>query len=240
MRVTKAVTKAFFYCSSNPFCCSEYGSFGFVVRPSWSRSCSAEQDTVIATCLCPYGFWLTRAWLKLWRKVPFRKHPTYVRKARNGYQLQRGVPKDVQPVLGKRIWVEGARSTYFFAKKALSIICSQDRSTDYWVSQWGSTDWILIRLNESRPLKTELSERSVLNRPRLKCVSLELWKKKGLLGAAQCHDLNQYWRFKLLQWCCKFWESWRASSGCTATTWRNMIWTKLSLLLCLVITQPYF
>ena len=40
-----------------------------------------------------------------------------MRKARNGYQLQRGVPNDVQPVLGKRIWVKGARSTYFFAKK---------------------------------------------------------------------------------------------------------------------------
>ena len=44
--------------------------------------------------------------------VPFRKHPTYVRKARNGYQLQRGVPKDVQPVIGKTIWVEGAGSPY--------------------------------------------------------------------------------------------------------------------------------
>ena len=44
--------------------------------------------------------------------VPFRKNPTYLRKARNGYQLQRGVPKDVQPVIGKTIWVEGAGSTY--------------------------------------------------------------------------------------------------------------------------------
>ncbi len=35
-----------------------------------------------------------------------------MRKARNGYQLQRGVPKDVQPVMGKTIWVEGAGLTY--------------------------------------------------------------------------------------------------------------------------------
>ena len=33
-----------------------------------------------------------------------------MRKARNGYQLQRGVLKDVQPVIGKTIWVEGAGS----------------------------------------------------------------------------------------------------------------------------------
>jgi len=39
-----------------------------------------------------------------------------VRKARNGYQLQRGVPKDLQPVIGKTIWVEGAGSTYRVAQ----------------------------------------------------------------------------------------------------------------------------
>ena len=49
--------------------------------------------------------------------MPFRKHPTYVRKARNGYQLQRGVPKDVQPVIGKTVWVEGAGSTYRVAQR---------------------------------------------------------------------------------------------------------------------------
>jgi integrase len=49
--------------------------------------------------------------------VPFRKHPTYVRQARNGYQLQRGVPKDVQPVIGKTIWVEAAGSTYRVAQR---------------------------------------------------------------------------------------------------------------------------
>lgn len=49
--------------------------------------------------------------------MPYRKHPTYVRKARNGYQLQRGVPKDVQPVIGKTIWVEAAGSTYRVAQR---------------------------------------------------------------------------------------------------------------------------
>jgi integrase len=44
--------------------------------------------------------------------VGFRRHPTYVRKARNGYQLQRGVPKDLQPLLGKKVWVEPGGATY--------------------------------------------------------------------------------------------------------------------------------
>ena len=49
-------------------------------------------------------------------KAQFRKHPTYVRKARNGYQLQRGVPNDVQPVIGKPV-CEGAGSTYRVAQR---------------------------------------------------------------------------------------------------------------------------
>ena len=40
-----------------------------------------------------------------------------MRKARNGYQLQRGVPKDVQPVIGKTIWVQAAGSTYRVAQR---------------------------------------------------------------------------------------------------------------------------
>lgn len=44
--------------------------------------------------------------------MAFRKHPTYVRRARNGYQLQRGVPKDIQAVIGKTVWVEAGGSTY--------------------------------------------------------------------------------------------------------------------------------
>ena len=51
-----------------------------------------------------------------------------MRKARNGYQLQRGVPKDVQPVIGKTTWVEAAGSTYRVAQR-LSSFCGQDRST---------------------------------------------------------------------------------------------------------------
>jgi len=46
-----------------------------------------------------------------------------VRKARNGYQLQRGVPKEVQPVIGKAIWVEGAGSTYRVAQRLQPIFC---------------------------------------------------------------------------------------------------------------------
>ena len=49
--------------------------------------------------------------------MAYRKHPTYVRKARHGYQLQRGVPKDIQPVIGKTIWVEAAGPTYREAQR---------------------------------------------------------------------------------------------------------------------------
>ena len=48
--------------------------------------------------------------------MQFRKHPTYVPKARNGYQLQLGVPKDVQPVIGKIIGVEAAGLTGHIAR----------------------------------------------------------------------------------------------------------------------------
>ena len=40
-----------------------------------------------------------------------------MRKERNGRQLQRGVPKDVQQVIGKTIWVEAAGSTYRVARR---------------------------------------------------------------------------------------------------------------------------
>jgi len=60
--------------------------------------------------------------------VPYRKHPTYVRKARNGYQLQRGVPKDIQTVIGKTIWVEAAGSTYRAAHRlSPSFVAKTDR-----------------------------------------------------------------------------------------------------------------
>ena len=44
--------------------------------------------------------------------MAFRKHPTYVRKARNGYQLQRGVPKAVQQIIGKQTWCEPGGASY--------------------------------------------------------------------------------------------------------------------------------
>lgn len=44
--------------------------------------------------------------------MAFRKHPSYIRKARGRYQLQRGVPKDLQQALGKKLWVEPGGSTY--------------------------------------------------------------------------------------------------------------------------------
>ena len=48
-----------------------------------------------------------------------------MRKARNGYQLQRGVPKDVQPVIGKTIWVEGAGSTYRVAQRLSPVFAAK-------------------------------------------------------------------------------------------------------------------
>ncbi len=52
-------------------------------------------------------------WPKLWPKVSrhrlivvYRKHGSYIRKARASYQLQRGVPKDIQPYIGKTQWKE--------------------------------------------------------------------------------------------------------------------------------------
>ena len=46
-------------------------------------------------------------------------------KARNGYQLQRGVPKDVQPVIGQTIWIEGAGSTYRVAQRLLLVFAAK-------------------------------------------------------------------------------------------------------------------
>ena len=46
-------------------------------------------------------------------------------------------------------------------------------------------DRILIRPNESRPLKTESSERSIPIHPRLKSLVAELRKKNGLLWPGQ-------------------------------------------------------
>ena len=64
--------------------------------------------------------------------MPYRKHPTDVRKARNGYQLQRGVPKDIQPIIGKTIWVEAAGSTYC---KALGLSPAFAAKTDRLIAE---------------------------------------------------------------------------------------------------------
>ena len=48
-----------------------------------------------------------------------------MRKASNGYQLQRGVPKDVQPVIGKTIWVESAGSTYRVAQRLSPVFAAK-------------------------------------------------------------------------------------------------------------------
>lgn len=38
--------------------------------------------------------------------MTYRKHGSYIRKARAGYQLQRGVPRDIQAEVGKCQWKE--------------------------------------------------------------------------------------------------------------------------------------
>ena len=46
-------------------------------------------------------------------------------KARNGYQLQRGVPKDVQPVIGQTIWIEGAGLPHRVAQRLLLVFAAK-------------------------------------------------------------------------------------------------------------------
>ena len=43
--------------------------------------------------------------------MSYRKVPNYIVKARAGYQLQRGVPSDIQAKVGKKKWKEGAGRT---------------------------------------------------------------------------------------------------------------------------------
>jgi len=44
-------------------------------------------------------------------KVPFRKVPSYIVKARASYQLQRAVPSDIWAKVGKKKWKEGGGKT---------------------------------------------------------------------------------------------------------------------------------
>ena len=43
--------------------------------------------------------------------MPFRKVPNYIVKTRASYQLQRGVPSDIQAKVGKKKWKEGGGKT---------------------------------------------------------------------------------------------------------------------------------
>ena len=43
--------------------------------------------------------------------MSFRKVPNYIVKARASYQLQRGVPSDIQAKVGKKKWKEGGGKT---------------------------------------------------------------------------------------------------------------------------------
>ena len=88
--------------------------------------------------------------------MPFRKHPTYVRKARNGYQLQRGVPKDVQPVIGKTVWVEGAGSTYRVAQRLSPVFAAK---TDRLIAEASNEVWLTgDELIDSVPQRFDLSD----------------------------------------------------------------------------------
>ena len=92
--------------------------------------------------------------------MPFRKHPTYVRKARNGYQLQRGVPKDVQPVIGKTIWVEGAGSTYRVAQRLSPVFAAK---TDRLIAEArNEVLWTCDELIDAVPSRFDLSDLEVV------------------------------------------------------------------------------
>ena len=54
-------------------------------------------------------------------------------------------------------------------------------------------DRILIRPNESRPLKTDSSERSIPIHSRLKSLSIDLRERTGLLWPGQYQESNKRW-----------------------------------------------
>ena len=64
-------------------------------------------------------------------------------------------------------------------------------------------DRILIRPNESRPLKTDSSERSIPIHPRWKSLSIELRERKGLLWPGQYQESNKRWGVNLSKRCRK-------------------------------------
>ena len=92
--------------------------------------------------------------------MAYRKHPTYVRKARHGYQLQRGVPKDIQPVIGKTIWVEAAGSTY---REAQSLSPAFAAKTDRLIAE--ARNEVLLtedELIDAVPRRFDLSDPDVV------------------------------------------------------------------------------
>ena len=83
-----------------------------------------------------------------------------MRKARNGYQLQRGVPKDVQPVIGKAIWVEGAGSTYRVAQRLSPVFAAK---TDLLIAE--ASNEVSLTVNElidAFPDRFDLSDPEVV------------------------------------------------------------------------------
>ena len=133
--------------------------------------------------------------------MPFRKHPTYVRKARNGYQLQRGVPKDVQPVIGKTIWVEAAGSTYRVAQRLSPAFAAK---TDRLIAE--ARNEVLLtgeELIDSRPQLFDLKNLEIVD---LLLEGSDVAVEEGLITleqeaitadarAARC--INNWWRLIL-------------------------------------------
>ena len=81
-------------------------------------------------------------------------------------------------------------------------------------------DRILIRPNESRPLKTQSSERSIPIHPRLQSLVVELRKKNGLLWPGQYQESNKRWGVNLSKPC-------RKVVGITPKGFRDRAATKL-------------
>lgn len=83
-----------------------------------------------------------------------------MRKARNGYQLQRGVPKDVQPLIGKMICVEGAGSAYRVDQRLFSVFAAKtDRLIEEFRNEVSLSDDELI---DAVPGRSDLSDPKVV------------------------------------------------------------------------------
>ena len=66
--------------------------------------------------------------MKPWVKVAFKKIPTYIAKARSGYQLVRGVPHDIRHLVGKANWKEpGGKSLSHARARVPDFLSRTDR-----------------------------------------------------------------------------------------------------------------